>query len=108
VRTRKDLRPDPEFDPICGIFYHAQTDSPCSAGANQVTGVICVDKESVHLMKNSDSRSKTSDVQADQDSRMYKDSLRTNDKSSSDLLTSSGGSGHQRREKRPLLARSGL
>ena len=40
------MRPDPEFDPICAIFYHLQTDTPNSSGNNKVTGVLCVDSES--------------------------------------------------------------
>ena len=46
VRTRRDSRPDPEFDPICAIFYYIQTDTPLSNGKNKVKGIICVDEES--------------------------------------------------------------
>ena len=46
VRTRRDSRPDPEFDPICAIFYFIQTDTPLSNGKNKVKGIICVDEES--------------------------------------------------------------
>ena len=46
VRTRRDSRPDPEFDTICAIFYYIQTDTPLSNGKNKVKGIICVDEES--------------------------------------------------------------
>lgn len=83
VRTRKDLRPDPEFDSICAIFYHVQTDSRLPEGKNQLTGIICVDKKSERIAK------------------------RTTDQSisSSELNTSSIAS--QTKEKRTFLERSG-
>ena len=49
VRTRRDARPDPEFDPICAIFYFIQTDTPQPNGKNKITGVICVDSESTNV-----------------------------------------------------------
>ena len=49
VRTRRDARPDPEFDPICAIFYYIQTDTPLAAGKNKITGIICVDSESFKI-----------------------------------------------------------
>lgn len=83
VRTRKDLRPDPEFDPICAIFYHVQTDSHLPAGKNQLTGIICVHKMSDPI----DKRTSNKNV------------------SGSELFTSSIGC--QRKEKRLFLECSG-
>ncbi|KAK3703107.1 hypothetical protein QZH41_012654 [Actinostola sp. cb2023] len=95
VRTRKDRRPDPEFDPICAIFYHAQTDSPCPEGNNKVTGIICVDKESAELSRNPGSLSESAESSTD-------NSLR----GKSTLGASACGTGQ--RQKRPLLIRSGV
>ena len=49
VRTRRDLRPDPEYDPICAIFYHIVTDTPTVTGSSRVSGILCVDSESTTL-----------------------------------------------------------
>lgn len=49
VRTRRDVKPDPEFDPICAIFYYIQTDTPLPSGKNKVTGIVCVDSESFNI-----------------------------------------------------------
>ena len=50
VRTRRDVRPDPEFDPICALFYYIQTDTPpLPSGKNKVTGIICVDSGSANI-----------------------------------------------------------
>lgn len=43
------MRPDPEFDPICAIFYYIQTDTPLPSGKNRITGIICVDPESAKI-----------------------------------------------------------
>ncbi|XP_041950538.1 DNA polymerase zeta catalytic subunit [Alosa sapidissima] len=46
ARTRRDLEPDPEFDPICALFYSFSSDTPLPDSDNkQVTGAIVVDKE---------------------------------------------------------------
>lgn len=58
VRTRRDSRPDPEFDPICAIFYYIQTDTPLSNGKNKVKGIICVDEESAKAAATTGSGSK--------------------------------------------------
>lgn len=44
ARTRRDLEPDPEFDPICALFYTISSDAPlpCTADS-QLTGAIVVD-----------------------------------------------------------------
>ncbi|KAM6915313.1 DNA polymerase zeta catalytic subunit [Xenentodon cancila] len=46
ARTRRDLEPDPEFDPICALFYCFSSDAPLQNdhGA-QLTGAIMVDKD---------------------------------------------------------------
>ncbi|KAE8602678.1 hypothetical protein XENTR_v10014081 [Xenopus tropicalis] len=46
ARTRRDLEPDPEFDPICALFYCLSSDSLLSnANKKQVTGAIIVHLE---------------------------------------------------------------
>lgn len=46
ARTRRDLEPDPEFDPICALFYCFSSDAPLpDAGGTQLTGAIMVDKD---------------------------------------------------------------
>ncbi|XP_056619644.1 DNA polymerase zeta catalytic subunit [Triplophysa dalaica] len=46
ARTRRDLEPDPEFDPICALFYCLSSDSPLpSATTTQITGSIIIDKD---------------------------------------------------------------
>ncbi|XP_019624970.1 PREDICTED: DNA polymerase zeta catalytic subunit-like [Branchiostoma belcheri] len=48
VRTRRELRPDPEYDPICMLFYCLHDDGQTATGQRaEVTGVIIVDKDSV-------------------------------------------------------------
>ncbi|XP_051510617.1 DNA polymerase zeta catalytic subunit-like isoform X2 [Myxocyprinus asiaticus] len=46
ARTRRDLEPDPEFDPICALFYCLSSDTPLpSSDTIQMTGTIVVDKD---------------------------------------------------------------
>lgn len=46
ARTRRDLEPDPEFDPICALFYSLSSDAPlASSSDSQLTGAIVVDTE---------------------------------------------------------------
>uniref|UniRef100_A0A3Q1EJP1 DNA polymerase zeta catalytic subunit n=1 Tax=Acanthochromis polyacanthus TaxID=80966 RepID=A0A3Q1EJP1_9TELE len=46
ARTRRDLEPDPEFDPICALFYCLSSDAPLpDADSTQLTGAIIVDKD---------------------------------------------------------------
>ncbi|KAJ8385944.1 hypothetical protein AAFF_G00179060 [Aldrovandia affinis] len=46
ARTRRDLDPDPEFDPICALFYCLRSDAPLpSSDKAQLTGAIVVDKD---------------------------------------------------------------
>ncbi|KAM6180626.1 DNA polymerase zeta catalytic subunit [Erethizon dorsatum] len=46
ARTRRDLEPDPEFDPICALFYCISSDTPLpDTEKTELTGVIVIDKE---------------------------------------------------------------
>lgn len=46
ARTRRDLEPDPEFDPICALFYSFSSDAPLpDSDRTQMTGAIVVDKD---------------------------------------------------------------
>ncbi|MBZ3873081.1 DNA polymerase zeta catalytic subunit [Sciurus carolinensis] len=46
ARTRRDLEPDPEFDPICALFYCISSDTPLpDTEKTELTGVIVIDKD---------------------------------------------------------------
>lgn len=46
ARTRRDLEPDPEFDPICALFYCLSFDAPMpDVDSSQLMGAIVVDKD---------------------------------------------------------------
>ncbi|KAM4522166.1 DNA polymerase zeta catalytic subunit isoform 2-T2 [Odontesthes bonariensis] len=46
ARTRRDLEPDPEFDPICALFYCFSSDAPLlEVDSTQLVGAIVVDKD---------------------------------------------------------------
>ncbi|XP_072218923.1 DNA polymerase zeta catalytic subunit isoform X3 [Leuresthes tenuis] len=46
ARTRRDLEPDPEFDPICALFYCFSSDAPLlEVDSTQLMGAIVVDKD---------------------------------------------------------------
>ncbi|XP_015242281.1 PREDICTED: DNA polymerase zeta catalytic subunit [Cyprinodon variegatus] len=46
ARSRRDLEPDPEFDPICALFYCFSSDAPLQGeDGTQLTGAIMVDRE---------------------------------------------------------------
>lgn len=46
ARTRRDLEPDPEFDPICALFYCLSSDAPLpDEDSTQLTGAIVVEKD---------------------------------------------------------------
>ncbi|AWP19571.1 putative DNA polymerase zeta catalytic subunit [Scophthalmus maximus] len=46
ARTRRDLEPDPEFDPICALFYCLSSDAPLTGvDGTVVNGAIVVDKD---------------------------------------------------------------
>ncbi|XP_070705223.1 DNA polymerase zeta catalytic subunit [Pempheris klunzingeri] len=47
ARTRRNLEPDPEFDPICALFYCLSSDAPLpDVDSTQLTGAIVVDHQS--------------------------------------------------------------
>ncbi|XP_051951209.1 DNA polymerase zeta catalytic subunit [Xyrauchen texanus] len=46
ARTRRDLEPDPEFDPVCALFYCLSSDAPLpNSDTTKMTGAIIVDKD---------------------------------------------------------------
>ncbi|XP_066555014.1 DNA polymerase zeta catalytic subunit [Amia ocellicauda] len=46
ARTRRDLEPDPEFDPICALFYCITSDARLpDMDKTELTGAIVVDKD---------------------------------------------------------------
>ncbi|KAM9778498.1 DNA polymerase zeta catalytic subunit isoform 2-T2 [Syngnathus typhle] len=46
ARTRRDLEADPEFDPICALFYCLTSDAPLpNVDCSQLTGAIVVHKD---------------------------------------------------------------
>ncbi|XP_021568529.1 DNA polymerase zeta catalytic subunit isoform X2 [Carlito syrichta] len=46
ARTRRDLEPDPEFDPICALFYCISSDTPLpDTGRTELTGAIVIDRD---------------------------------------------------------------
>ncbi|XP_072532805.1 DNA polymerase zeta catalytic subunit isoform X2 [Salminus brasiliensis] len=46
ARTRRDLEPDPEFDPICALFYCLISDSTLpDSDRTQFTGAVIIDKD---------------------------------------------------------------
>uniref|UniRef100_A0A8C5JPK4 DNA polymerase zeta catalytic subunit n=1 Tax=Junco hyemalis TaxID=40217 RepID=A0A8C5JPK4_JUNHY len=45
ARTRRDLEPDPEFDPICALFYCVSSDSALpNTDKKEITGAIVIDR----------------------------------------------------------------
>ncbi|KAJ7341843.1 hypothetical protein JRQ81_007346 [Phrynocephalus forsythii] len=46
ARTRRDLEADPEFDPICALFYCISSDTPLpDTNKMEITGAIVIDKD---------------------------------------------------------------
>ncbi|XP_036758876.2 DNA polymerase zeta catalytic subunit isoform X2 [Manis pentadactyla] len=46
ARTRRDLEPDPEFDPICAVFYCVSSDTALpDTDRTELTGAIVIDKD---------------------------------------------------------------
>ena len=46
ARTRRDLEPDPEFDPICALFYCLSSDSALpDSDSKQITGAVIIDRD---------------------------------------------------------------
>ncbi|XP_025896491.1 DNA polymerase zeta catalytic subunit [Nothoprocta perdicaria] len=45
ARTRRDLEPDPEFDPICALFYCISSDTALpNTDKKEITGAVVVDR----------------------------------------------------------------
>ncbi|KAM4902870.1 DNA polymerase zeta catalytic subunit [Sylvia borin] len=45
ARTRRDLEPDPEFDPICALFYCVSSDSALpNTDKKEITGAVVIDR----------------------------------------------------------------
>uniref|UniRef100_A0A4W3J521 DNA polymerase zeta catalytic subunit n=1 Tax=Callorhinchus milii TaxID=7868 RepID=A0A4W3J521_CALMI len=48
ARTRRDLKPDPEFDPICALFYCISSDALLpGSDKTEVIGALLVDKDHI-------------------------------------------------------------
>lgn len=48
ARTRRDLEPDPEFDPICAVFYCLSSDSPLpQSDKTRTTGAIVITQDPI-------------------------------------------------------------
>uniref|UniRef100_A0AAR2LP63 DNA polymerase zeta catalytic subunit n=1 Tax=Pygocentrus nattereri TaxID=42514 RepID=A0AAR2LP63_PYGNA len=46
ARTRRDLEPDPEFDPVCALFYCLSCDSTLpDSYSKQITGAVIIDPD---------------------------------------------------------------
>lgn len=46
ARTRRDLEPDPEFDPICALFYCVSSDTALpNTDKKEITGAIVIDSD---------------------------------------------------------------
>ncbi|KAL6485419.1 hypothetical protein MHYP_G00048110 [Metynnis hypsauchen] len=46
ARTRRDLEPDPEFDPVCALFYCLSSDSALTDSySKQITGAVIIDPD---------------------------------------------------------------
>ncbi|XP_074752271.1 DNA polymerase zeta catalytic subunit [Athene noctua] len=46
ARTRRDLEPDPEFDPICALFYCISSDTALpSTDKKEITGAVVIDRD---------------------------------------------------------------
>ncbi|XP_078505271.1 DNA polymerase zeta catalytic subunit isoform X2 [Lissotriton helveticus] len=54
ARTRRDLEPDPEFDPICALFYRISSDAVLANSEKTVlTGAIVIEKDGADSCKGS-------------------------------------------------------
>lgn len=96
AETRGDLRPDPEFDSIQGIFYSIFNDVPPEWGPRHVTGAIIVDAESA-------SQTHTSSAKiTEKDRRLHGESVPGTSKSTDPGLSAA------QKEKLTLLQKSGI
>ena len=60
VRTRRSLRPDPEFDVICAIFYHIENET--KDGKKYETGVIVTLREMTKIRNPNDDVCQVNDI----------------------------------------------
>uniref|UniRef100_A0A8D2JBW4 DNA polymerase zeta catalytic subunit n=1 Tax=Varanus komodoensis TaxID=61221 RepID=A0A8D2JBW4_VARKO len=57
ARTRRDLEADPEFDPICALFYCISSDTPLpSIDKKDITGAIVIDKDRTRTISSQGNR----------------------------------------------------
>ncbi|ETE72844.1 DNA polymerase zeta catalytic subunit, partial [Ophiophagus hannah] len=100
ARTRRDLEADPEFDPICALFYCISSDTPLPETEKmEITGAIVIDKDRARSISSQGSAGST-----DQ---------RTGSVGVTEVPPPIGGKRRScwdspAREHAPLLARSGI
>ena len=99
VETRGDLRPDPEFDSIQGIFYSIFNDVPPESGTRHQTGSIIVDADSANQIRASSSSSNK------KDRNVSHDPVPGPSKSHDKMAAGSKGS---QRDKLTILEKSGI
>ncbi|XP_070589453.1 DNA polymerase zeta catalytic subunit [Erythrolamprus reginae] len=57
ARTRRDLEADPEFDPICALFYCISSDTPLpDTEKMEITGAIVIDKDRARTISSQGNR----------------------------------------------------
>ncbi|XP_053237663.1 DNA polymerase zeta catalytic subunit [Podarcis raffonei] len=57
ARTRRDLEADPEFDPICALFYCISSDTPLpNTDKMEITGAIVIDKDRTRTISSQGNR----------------------------------------------------
>ena len=99
VETRGDLRPDPEFDSIQGIFYSIFNDVPPEGGTRHQTGAIIVDADSANQIRASSSSSNKKDRNVSHDP--VPGPSKSHDKMAA-------GSKESQRDKLTILEKSGI
>ena len=98
VETRGDLRPDPEFDSIQGIFYSIFNDVPPDSGTRHETGAIIVDADSANQIRASSSSNK-------KDRNVSHDPVPGQSKAHDKMAAGSKGS---QKDKLTILEKSGI
>ncbi|XP_007426650.1 DNA polymerase zeta catalytic subunit isoform X1 [Python bivittatus] len=57
ARTRRDLEADPEFDPICALFYCISSDTPLpDTEKMEITGAVVIDKDRARTISSQGNR----------------------------------------------------
>ncbi|XP_061479614.1 DNA polymerase zeta catalytic subunit [Rhineura floridana] len=57
ARTRRDLEADPEFDPICALFYCISSDTPLpNTDKMEISGAIVIDKDGTRTISSQGNR----------------------------------------------------